>query len=158
MRTQIRVARAWLNTVGLPIFGFGGATTTSVLLGSGCFSALGFLVATVFSMCVIGLEFNLKFSSCVLTLSDHVVPIHTLVARTTDPVYRAEVNSSVSMVFHALCRALADSMAECQFFGDLAGARVIECVHASILLVFLPFGTQFPDLGGLFFLGANVAD
>jgi hypothetical protein len=45
-------AMVLLNTVGLPIFGLGGATTTSVLLGIGFGSALGFLVATMLSMCV----------------------------------------------------------------------------------------------------------
>jgi hypothetical protein len=49
-------------------------------------------------------------------------------------------------------------VAECQLFGDLAGARVIKCVHTFILLVFLPSCTQFLDCRGFSFLFANSAD
>lgn len=152
------LAMVWLNTVGLPIFGFGATTTTSVVTGIGGVSALGFFVATVFSMCVIGLEFNLKFRFAQLHSSNGVVPIHAFVTRAADSMYRTKVNSNLSVVFHALCGALADTVAECQLFGDLAGARVIKCVHTFILLVFLPSCTQFLDCRGFSFLFANSAD
>lgn len=87
------LAMVWLNTVGLPIFGFGATTTTSVVSDIGGVSALGFLVATVFSMCVSRLEFNLKFSFVQLQGSDRIKPIHALITRAADSVDCAGVGS-----------------------------------------------------------------
>ena len=87
------LAMVWLNTVGLPIFGFGVIATTSVVSTVTGVSALGFLVATVFSMCVIGLEFNLKFRFDQFTRSDRIEPVHTLVTSSADSVDCAGVSS-----------------------------------------------------------------
>ena len=96
------LAMVWLNTVGLPIFVFGATTTTSVVTGIGGVSALGFLVATVFSMCVSRLEFNLKFSSCAFTRSDRIKPVHALVTSAADSVNCAGVGSlDCSGIIHA---------------------------------------------------------
>ena len=146
-----------LYSDGLPIFGFGATTTTSVVSGVGCASCLGFFVATVLSMCVIGLEFNLEFSSCAFPRSDRIEPVHALVTRTADPVDCSGVGSlDCSGLVNAFAGVLADPVAVCQFLADLAGAGIVKCVHTPILLVFLPACTQFLDLGSLFLLGAHV--
>ena len=87
------LAMVWLNTVGLPIFGFGATTTTSVVTGIGGVSALGFFVATVFSMCISRLEFNLKFRFDQFTRSDCIEPVHALVTSAADSVDCAGVSS-----------------------------------------------------------------